>query len=1040
MAVAAVALSAAAGCAASEFAELRADTVSADQSVSTPAVEVASLEPSPSELDAPQGLEAARSLATGSDFRPKPPVLRARPDGPDEKELPLEALRVAVALEATRARTLVDCTFANPYSRQLQGTLEIELPDGASPRSLAMFLGGGPPVAGPLGKVLGGARGEESISRAALLPPALVDPRGLLGENLVLPQRWNAGEAIVDWGELRPAQVVEQARGKVVFESVTRRRVDPALLEDAGGHRFATKVFPILAGARKRIVFVYDQPVRDLGPRALVAAPVPATLPPAFRLEVAAEAAAFAQASLVARTSETTLALEGDFFRATPDTTGEGSYLLAATPRSPSVAAGFATRADVPGTLVHARIHPKVSTRESVPTGTAVFLLDTSRSERARAAPIWGKLLRAILERDASIERFAVVSFDVAARPLFSGFRANVPDERARTLELVRELWLEGATNLDAALEAAESRLPEGGATFFLLSDGQATWGVSDPAELERIHPRAFAARWIAYQVGDTPVNRPLLERLTRAGRLVSVPGGQDLESAALAHRRAPTALRGVRIEGVAARDVIVAGSPRALFPGQVLEVAFRADGDARRASIVVETDERAEIFPLEQATPSETAGRAWAELTANALLAVGDEPADRAALALSQRFGLVNRVASLLVLENDRDVKEYETSVLARLDLGALSGTAQARKDRRPPGAPDTSALDESALETIARLRSVPREGIAWRRPPSRSGPSLARPALGDRVDPVVVQGEAQRHFEGGSTDDGVKILSAIVEENPRDVRALRLAAFTLLSFGRAEDALSLFVRARELRPFEPQALLEEALALEALGRAADAALRYECVLAGKWDGRYGGFAVTAARRLYGRLLGKIPLQVARDRSDAILLELPAAHEVYMFQTIEDTYIDLHVDEGGFLSHEVAWNHPQGRGTLVAHDTRGLGPETYLASNEPSQVFTHYWGTWSTEGTVPGAVLVVYFRPNEVLVRSTVLGNKDAKVVLWERGASRGPSTSSSKESPCYNDFNITIPLPSSSDTAPCVSSSTQERPRYFLNYYNEF
>src|SRR5205807_7433177 len=106
----------------------------------------------------------------------------------------------------------------------------------------------------------------------------------------------------------------------------------------------------------------------------------------------------------------------------------------------------------------------------------------------------------------------------------------------------VETLWLEGATNVEAVLSHLERTIPEGEkATYFLLSDGQVTWGLEDPRELERAFPRLFSERWIGYQLGDAAANRPLLERLARSGgRVVNVVGPQDTESAALAHRFAP--------------------------------------------------------------------------------------------------------------------------------------------------------------------------------------------------------------------------------------------------------------------------------------------------------------------------------------------------------------------------------------------------------------------------------------------------------------------------------------------------------------------
>jgi hypothetical protein len=48
-----------------------------------------------------------------------------------------------------------------------------------------------------------------------------------------------------DWGRLQEARVVSQAKALEVYEETVRGRIDPALLEYAGGNTFRGRVFPI---------------------------------------------------------------------------------------------------------------------------------------------------------------------------------------------------------------------------------------------------------------------------------------------------------------------------------------------------------------------------------------------------------------------------------------------------------------------------------------------------------------------------------------------------------------------------------------------------------------------------------------------------------------------------------------------------------------------------------------------------------------------------------------------------------------------------
>lgn len=55
-------------------------------------------------------------------------------------------------------------------------------------------------------------------------------------------------------GELRPAVPVEKAKGRQVFEDVTRTRVDPALLEVTEGNNYKLRIYPLPARGTRRVV------------------------------------------------------------------------------------------------------------------------------------------------------------------------------------------------------------------------------------------------------------------------------------------------------------------------------------------------------------------------------------------------------------------------------------------------------------------------------------------------------------------------------------------------------------------------------------------------------------------------------------------------------------------------------------------------------------------------------------------------------------------------------------------------------------------
>lgn len=60
-------------------------------------------------------------------------------------------------------------------------------------------------------------------------------------------------------GKLREAVVVEKEQGRVAFEAVVRRGVDPVLLEKGTGNNYKARIYPIPAKGHKRVVLAHEQ-------------------------------------------------------------------------------------------------------------------------------------------------------------------------------------------------------------------------------------------------------------------------------------------------------------------------------------------------------------------------------------------------------------------------------------------------------------------------------------------------------------------------------------------------------------------------------------------------------------------------------------------------------------------------------------------------------------------------------------------------------------------------------------------------------------
>lgn len=60
-------------------------------------------------------------------------------------------------------------------------------------------------------------------------------------------------------GEMREGVVVEKEKATQVFESITRRRVDPGILEKTKGNSYRTRIYPIPPKGYKKVIIAYEE-------------------------------------------------------------------------------------------------------------------------------------------------------------------------------------------------------------------------------------------------------------------------------------------------------------------------------------------------------------------------------------------------------------------------------------------------------------------------------------------------------------------------------------------------------------------------------------------------------------------------------------------------------------------------------------------------------------------------------------------------------------------------------------------------------------
>ena len=219
---------------------------------------------------------------------------------------------------------------------------------------------------------------------------------------------------------------------------------------------------------------------------------------------------------------------------------------------------------------------------------------------------------------------------------------------------------------------------------------------------------------------------------------------------------------------------------------------------------------------------------------------------------------------------------------------------------------------------------------------------------------------------------------------------------------------------------PFEPQAYLEEALALDAAGRSAEAARDREILLARSW-GRHEWETQTVAAYHYARMLMALAKQARLSEAEAKTLEArrrelaefvepgPIDYQLTLHWNSDSTDIDLWVVEPN--GERCSYRRMRTRlgGELHWDTTNGLGPELYharKAARGAYQVAVHYFGNNSARYVVPTALLLVtdrgVFSRDDGYQRQFQLRIlPEAKAALLLRGEEVFPGKRAARDSP---------------------------------------
>ena len=605
-----------------------------------------------------------------------------------------------------------------------------------------------------------------------------------------------------DWGKLRVGRLVKAKEGRKVFEDITRRRIDPALLEQDAPNTFSGRVFPIRAKGYNRVILAYEQTLPEFQRQRLLrfAFPRERAKHISFRVRYNTRLSELTHFNLSRRRCR---------FRPK-----KGTLLCAWEKRMPAKTAVVRFQSLSKGMdwvagqdplslkkYLYAQLRlnlPKVQLANTAPQ--AIFLLDTSLSSKADNFRVYVSLLQRILQSNG-IRRFNVLTFDTQAHWLHWGWWKNTAENRSQLGKRLKQLLLEGATDLQHALRTLAAprwlKGKSGPVDVFVLSDGGANWGERQKERLLsafKKRSRWKRTRFFAYQLGLGSENLPLMKHLTREGGAVfACRGRSELERCAKAHTRNSLWLKKIRIEGVGAKDVLVASRQTTFFPGSLLTFAARI-GRGGKASVVVEGEFLGKpwrkTFLIPVRVRGELAARAWGELAVAQLISLRKASLTSLIVAHSQHFRIPNEHVSYLVLETDKEYKQYgleREKTRARVgDLKRFLEQEMAKRGTLPGPLVRWHTLLKrlkvpwtKRRTILSMLSRVPKQHLVFSSLSSSrlwthkdvSHRYLQRLKVSTGEFDSYIQ-EANRRWKNKRLSGAVRALSNIVELNPRDSR----------------------------------------------------------------------------------------------------------------------------------------------------------------------------------------------------------------------------------------------------------------------------
>ena len=870
----------------------------------------------------------------------------------DDDTLALQQMHASVRVDGFRARVVLELDYLNDRDKALEGTFELRLPNGSSPYFLAF------------GETLyqtatPGQEGNAPPSAARNATAALaLDPADVLASHATL------------WDTPKVARMIDSASARRAYHDTVRGEVDPALLEWAGAGVFRAHVFPLAPQRSHRVVIGYDVDLLRVGDHHELLLDLPqGAHARTVDLDIAAP-----DGMVVKLPRGLTAAQADGRLRAHQVDPPDAALKLSVQASRPALLTGQGAAA---GPYFATRLTPPLPALSAAQQQRrAVILVDVSLSSNPDQYNIWLALMTALLRNNTDqIDSFAVLFFNVEQFWWRSSFVENTPANVDALTRYARQLALEGATDLGAALQQGAAPSwhvgdDEGLWDVFLLSDGAVTWGEDNDPALHALMRRGQAGALFTYRTGLDGADLDRLDALTQAqgGAIFSAISDAEVEGASRAHRDRPWRLNKVEVSGV--EQVLVKGRPRQIFSGQELVLTGRGLPSAQaeatfEVQLIGEAPQRITV-PLSEALESPLTERLYGQASLSALERLGAAAAPTATI-YARHYRVASRSASLLMLESDEDYDRFKLEETREEDARFISKHTLEKSLRTfeaqaTPVDAHPKALFFAHMERIreqdvklrvpahinAILRTIPEEKFVIPSRPFKASsqqaealPKAFRAALASRtLSEASISAEATRRLAALGPEDALKALTSLAEEHPGDTVVAREIAFRAMEWSLPEQAYHLLLQVAQSAPHEPQTYRALADVLARTGHSELAIAYFELGLAGSWEERFGDFLAIHTVD-YMRFLRRVALgEQKTSLRDFALRRLRALQQadgsgtadllISITWNTDDSDIDLHVIDP--MGEECSYSNTttQIGGAITSDVTAGYGPEMY--------------------------------------------------------------------------------------------------------------